>query len=112
MARLSAPLFDTFVRSRPFAVVHFSASWNRHDELMRQALEQRIPPDVRDRIGFAELNTDLPESYEFCKKLNITNLPFLAFYRDGLMVRTVTGLRQPAELVGYLAALVDSAEQA
>ena len=86
--------FSTFVRTHRFAVIHFWAAWNGSDKTMGEMLDGQVPPDLRSQIAFGRLDVDPPQHWDLCKQHNLVNVPSLAFYRDGLLVETLTGLRE------------------
>jgi thioredoxin-like negative regulator of GroEL len=112
MTPLTDTSFSQFVRGHRFALVHFWAVWNAYDLRMRALLESQIPSDLSDRVAFGTLDIDPAEHVELCKQHGVRNVPFLAFYRDGSLVRTLTGLRVPEVIVQHLRELVDQPEPA
>ena len=105
VADLTEASFSTFVRTHRYAVIHFWAAWNRHDQTMREMLEGQVPPDLRSRVAFGRLDIDSLQHGDICKQHKILNLPFLAFYRDGLPVNTLTGLCAVDILIQHLSQL-------
>ena len=99
---LTSDSFYEFVRMHRFVVIHFWAPWNGYDPLMKRLLEARVPAEFNDLIAFASLHADLQAHNELCRQHNVLNVPFLAVYRDGSLIRSVTGMRTPevVELVG------------
>jgi thioredoxin-like negative regulator of GroEL len=104
---LTRESFVKFVRGHKFAVVHFWASWNDHDVRMKKLLESEIPSDLSERIAFATFEVDPAEHHEICRQHKVLNIPFLAFYRDGALVRTSTGVLAPEVITQYFKNLVD-----
>lgn len=98
--------FSEFVRAHRFVVIHFMAPWNSYDPLMQRLLESHTPRDLRDFVAFARFDIDPPEHHELCRQHNVLNVPFLAFYRDGSLIRNVTGMRTPEVITEYLRELV------
>jgi hypothetical protein len=43
-------------------------------------------------VALARIKVDLFENHALCRQLNVLNLPFLAFYRDGVMKRSAIGM--------------------
>ena len=103
---LTHETFAGFVRSHQFVVIHFWAAWNGVDHVMHRLLETQIPADVRDQIVFASLDIDPPLHHPIAGELKVSQVPFLAFYRDGLLARTVSGMRTPEVIANYLRELV------
>jgi thioredoxin-like negative regulator of GroEL len=106
MMALADTSFNQFVTGHRFVIVHFWASWNRHDDQMRAFLELELPENVRNQIAIGTLDVDPPEHHGLCLSHNVRNLPFLAFYRDGVLFGTLTGM-QKQEALHRLNALVN-----
>lgn len=102
MTALTAASFSQFVAANRFTVVHFWAVWNGYDIEMKRILTSEVPSELQSLISFATFDIDPPENHAICRHHDLLNVPFLAFYRDGSLVRTVTGLRKPHEIIGYL----------
>ena len=98
-----------FVRIHKFALVHFWATWNGYDLQIRKIIESQIPSELSQRVAFGALDTDPPEHHEICRRHKILGLPFLAFYRNGSLFRTTTGLRTADSIIENLKELVDEA---
>jgi hypothetical protein len=64
---------------------------------MRDLLHQELPLDIRDAFAVGTLDIDPAEHHEICRRHNIVNVPFLALYRDGSLIQTITGMRKPDE---------------
>ena len=103
---LTSDTFSEFVRGNRFVVIHFWAAWNGHDAMMQRLLESQTPEDLRASVSFARLDIAPPAHHELCRQHNVLNVPFLAFYRDGLRMRSVTGMRTPEVIAEYVRALV------
>ncbi len=103
---LTSDTFSEFVRGHRFVVVHFWAAWNGYDPLMQRLLESQIPDDLRESVAFARFDIDPPAHHELCRQHNVLNVPFLAFYRDGSLIRSVTGMRTLEVITEYLRELV------
>ena len=98
--------FSEFVSAHQFAVIHFWASWNAYDIQMRRLIESQIPDEFRECVAFAMFDIDPAEHHEICRQHRVLNVPFLAFYRAGSLVRTETGLPKPELFAGFLRDLV------
>ncbi len=106
LTQLTNDTFWEFVRENRFAVVHFWAAWNGHDFMMRNLLESQIPKEVSELIALAQLDIDPHAHQEVCRLHNVLNVPFLALYRGGLLVRTVNGMRTPEAITEHFKDLV------
>jgi len=94
------------VSAHRFAIIHFWAVWNGYDVKMKGLLQEHVPLDLRNRIAFGRLDVDPPEHCDLCRQHNLLNIPFLALYRDGVVVETLTGMREPEVVVQHLTRLV------
>lgn len=106
MTELTNASFQNFIRANRFAVIHFWAAWNGYDARMKDLLESQIPAEVGRQIVFGSFDTDPPEHHDLCRQHKILNLPFLAFYRDGSLVNSLTGIRTPEDVIVSLRNLV------
>lgn len=71
-------------------------------------MKERIAeiPNLPQPIAFATFDTGLAGHHEICKQYNIRGLPFLAFHRDGLPVRTTVSLLSKETLIRHLNELI------
>jgi thioredoxin-like negative regulator of GroEL len=106
MTELTLASFQEFVRVNRFAVIHFWATWNGYDTKMKGLLRSQIPAELANLISFGMFDTDPAQHHDMCRQHKVRNLPFLALYRDGLLVRTLTGMRKPDEIIARLRELV------
>ena len=96
MTHLTSASFVSFVEANRYAVVHFWAEWDGVDPKMKDLLENGVPGDISRKIAFGSFDTGPAEHWASCREHQVLNLPFLAFYRDGDLVKTLIGLR-----IGY-----------
>ena len=105
--QLTHETYADFVASNTFAVVHCWAAWNGYDHQMRAALTDQMPHFPQ--IAFAEFDVDPPNHHEICRDLKLFGPPFLAMYRDGVLVTTRVGLMERADLHAFLDGLLKPA---
>jgi thioredoxin reductase (NADPH) len=105
-AALTNDTFSEFVRDHRFAVIHFWGSWNGLDHMMQRLLDSQLPEEFRELVAFASFEVDPPAHHELCQQHNVVNVPFLEFYRDGSLIRTLTGLRAPEVITEHVTELV------
>ena len=103
---LTHETFREFVTGHPFAMVHFWAPWSEGDRLMNQFLAAHASDRWHQQVTTASFNIDLPEHLELARQHKVFDLPFLAFYRNGQLTRTITGLHTPAVVTRYLRELI------
>ena len=106
MTDLTHDSFTAFVSAHRFAVVHFWAAWNGYDVDTKQLLEHRIPVDLRREIAVGRVDVDDGGNLELCLRHGIRNIPFLALYRDGVLMGTLTGKHDEHVVFGRLRRLV------
>ena len=104
---LNQETFLEFLVSHRFVVVHFWAPWNERDRLMERLLAS-LASDKASQISFASLNIDLPEHIELARQHKVFDVPLLAFYRNGLLIRTTTGMHTRGVLTRHLRELTGS----
>ncbi len=103
---LTSETFFEFARAHRFVVIHFWAAWNGYDQIMQRLLDSQIPSDLRERIAFGRFDIDPPAHHEICSQHHVLNVPFLALYRDGSLMRAVTGMWKPDVITEHLRELV------
>ena len=74
---------------------------------MRAALVDQMPHFPE--IAFAEFDVDPTDHHDICRDLNVHGPPFLALYRDGVLVTTRVGLMERADLQAFLDGLLNPA---
>ena len=74
---------------------------------MAEIIELQIPNDLSDKIAFATFDVDQAGHGEICLEHKIRNIPFLAFYRNGFLIRSNTGPLAPDTLIEYLKQLLN-----
>jgi thiol-disulfide isomerase/thioredoxin len=104
---LNQETFLEFLIGHRFVVIHFWAPWNERDRLMERLLAS-LALDKASQVAFASLNIDLPEHIELARQHKVFDVPLLAFYRDGLLVRTTTGMHTRGALTKHLRELTGS----
>ena len=76
-------------------MIHFWAAWNTIDKQNDGSPGAGSTGTTEpDRIRQADVD-QLPTHSDILKQHKILNLPFLAFYRDGLLVEIVIGMIGP-----------------
>jgi thioredoxin-like negative regulator of GroEL len=97
-AALTDKSFGNFVREHKFVLVHFWAEWNLIDRKMSERLALEIPIGVAGSVALASFDIDPEEHHAICRVHGLRNVPFLAFYRDGVVITTLTGFH-PIEVI-------------
>jgi len=90
MKELTREAFPEFIHSNELVIIHFWAKWDRYDEQMKNLLKLEIRSERA--LAVATIDTGIEENWPICQELGIRNLPSLAFYRSGSLVKLITGL--------------------
>lgn len=114
LPRLTPAEFQVLINSKPYSVILLDANWNGTGRQLLSRFEDAIER-FGEQIAFCEIDTD--EAQELALKLNLTNVPAIAFYRGGQLVKLHIGASQDivrqAELlvagaeIPYLSAIVN-----
>lgn len=102
ITRLTPASFGDFIRLHKHVLIHFWAAWNRYDDEQKRVIESEIPEDLAARLAFGSFEVDPPEHHQICMELKIRNLPFVALYREGVLLRTSTGVLNQRKMVQFL----------
>lgn len=71
-------------------IVKIGGSWCSPCRLLAKIIEE-VAPSYTEKVVFAEIEADDAEE-TLLTELNITNIPVLAFYKNGLMVDRTVGM--------------------
>lgn len=71
-------------------IVKVGGSWCSPCRMLQRIIEE-IAPNYADKVVFAEIEADDAED-GMLEELNVTNIPVLAFYKNGLMVDRTVGM--------------------
>src|SRR5262249_22305232 len=100
-ALVSPEMYLDFIKSKPVAVIHFWASWNRYDDEMKARLNQ-IDATFSDQIAVGYVDIDQEQMWELAKELKVLNLPALAYYKNGEHIETTIGLSTKEQIEANL----------
>ena len=95
---ISGGEFDAAV-ARGVVLADFWAPWCSSCKMLGSILDQAAK-DIPDSVTIVKLNVD--ECKELAAKLNVGTLPTLMLYKDGAVVKEMTGLQSRAKLVELL----------
>jgi len=107
-ALVSPEMYLDFIKSKPVAVIHFWASWNRSDDEMKARLKQ-IGASFSDQVAMGSVDTDQEEMWDLVKKLKVLNLPALVYYKNGEHIETTIGLSTKEQIETNLKNLLKTA---
>ena len=74
---------------------------------MHRLLETQLSDEVRMQVVFASLDMDQAAHHSLALQHKVLNLPFLAFYSDGMFVRGGTGMQKPEVITTYLREIIN-----
>lgn len=90
MREITAKEFSQLIDAETSFIVHFWAAWNQYDSDQRIILE-KIQIKFQD-IPIFQMNVDIQENFDICKRHNVQGPPTIVFYRSGNFVRREVGL--------------------
>lgn len=82
------------VAANSLVVLHFDAAWDGYAAQVRAQLE-RVIPRLRGEVAFGYVDVD--ESADFASEVHVANVPSVAYFRDGVAVAVVIGVKQDIE---------------
>lgn len=86
LPRLTTAGYSTAISTKPHAIVLFDAPRNGTGRLLRPRFVEAVKW-FGNRIAFGQVNTD--DESELAMELTLTNVPAVAFYRAGELVKPV-----------------------
>lgn len=97
MTRLSsAAELESFVKEKPFAIVHFDAVWDvRHYPIARRKILD-AEKSFSEQVSFGEVDCD--QSPDLARSIRVSNVPLVAYYCQGQLIAALTGTRQNIQL--------------
>lgn len=90
------PTLEPFTRVdllRPSLLVHFGASWNKHDRDFALRVEA-LREEFAKCFYFAAHDVDQPFTLDLVRECKVLNVPALAFFSSGKHVETSVGIRE------------------
>jgi Thioredoxin len=92
----SAAELKSFVKEKPFAIVHFDTLWDvgYYPILHRKILDAQSC--FSERVSFGEVDCD--QSPNLAGSIRVSNVPLVAYYRQGQLIAALTGSRQNVQL--------------
>ena len=89
--------YETFVASKPAAVVHFGAKWNSFDRMMLRNLIE-LEPEFAASVAFGFIDIDCGDTAELMLRVNLVNVPTLVYFHHGAQVFVSVGMKPQDEI--------------
>jgi len=83
---------EAFVRSKRFAVIHFDAEWDGANRAITRRQMQLAEIQFGTDAAFAEIDIDV--DLEIALEIGISNVPAIAYFFDGKLVKALAGAVQ------------------
>ena len=99
VTELNESNFDQFVDSNSLAIIDCWAPWCGPCRRMGPIVEE-LASDLQGKAGVAKLNTD--ENQAIAVRFNISAIPTLLVFKDGVLVDTLVGLRPKEDVIAQL----------
>ena len=96
---IKADEFDAAV-AQGVVLADFWATWCSSCKMLGTVLEQAAK-DMPENVTIVKIDVD--DAQELAKKLGVASLPTLMLYKDGVAVKTVSGMQSRAKLVDMVA---------
>jgi thioredoxin 1 len=106
IANITTDTYQSFINDKPYAIILFDAPWDVGPGAMIRPSFEATAVKFADRINFGEINVD--ESQEIARQVHILNVPTVAYYKNGQLIKALIGAYQDIE--GRLSALMDGGE--
>lgn len=87
--------FNEFIQRYPLSLVDFWAPWCAPCKVIAPRI-RRLARIYMGKVAFGKLNTQKNE--EVTKKYHIRGIPYLAFFRYGKKITSITGVRSIGSL--------------
>jgi hypothetical protein len=105
VARLTRETHETFVRENRIAAVLFDApAWDIYHRIIRPHLDNTAE-ELGNFAGFGFVDTDDTTMWDICRSVPISNVPNVAYYKDGLLLASLVGVHQ--DIAGRVLALLE-----
>lgn len=86
--------FKNVISKNRFVVVDYHASWCGPCRRLGKWLDEQIAAGKYSGIRFYKIDVDNEFFEDHCKSHGISGIPHIEFYRDGVLVKKIIGLKQ------------------
>jgi thioredoxin-like negative regulator of GroEL len=90
--QLTSDDYETFVRQKRAAAVHFDADWDVGYRPITSLRMTEAADALAEHVNFGEV--DCGGEAELAKSIRVLNVPAVAYYLDGILVSLLVGARQ------------------
>lgn len=91
---------ETVLKSKLPVLVDFYADWCGPCKMMAPVVEE-LAKELEGKVKVGKLNVD--ESPQTAEKYNILGIPTLIYFRNGEVVKSITGLKDKEEILKEIA---------
>jgi thioredoxin 1 len=96
MRLLTGGEFESFVAAKPAAAIHFDAAWDKtYRPIVRRKMEN-AKENLDEQVNFGEVDCDCDP--ELAKSIPVLNVPSVAYYRNGTLIRVLVGAEQNVQI--------------
>lgn len=99
---LNESIFDQFIADNKIVMIDCWAPWCGPCRRMGPVVDE-VSADLDGKVAVGKLNTD--ENQAIAMRFNISAIPTLLFFKDGVQVQSLVGLRPKEDIISYIESL-------
>ena len=88
---LCSESYSSFIAAKSAAAIHFDAPWDGGRLITRQRMRE-AEEAFGEQVNFGEVDCD--QEPQLAQAISLSNVPLVAYYRDGQLVATLVGVGQ------------------
>jgi thioredoxin-like negative regulator of GroEL len=92
MEPLNSQKFESFIAAKSVAATHFDAEWNSSSRAVMRGKMREAEASLSEQVNFGEVDCDA--SPELAKSIRLLNVPSVAYYKHGKLIRALIGEKQ------------------
>jgi hypothetical protein len=94
ITQLCRDIYERFIHDNRFATVLFDApTWNTTYKQTSSDF-QSIADKLGQLAAFGFVDVDDPSMVEICRTIPVVNVPLIAYYKDGKLIKGIVGVGQ------------------